>query len=159
MRERTGRRSRRSPGIRSGHFKTSLTGLSPVLAEIARYCSSTAQLLQVHSHGVGIIAGLGDEEQLRRYMPAVAEEGALFASCGSEASRSPDGKSSSRQALPGTTVGDSSNSWLWRTIAAGTGPHNGNFFFVAAPFSSPWYRPANRLARVEASVPAPTVKS
>jgi len=57
-----------------------------VLAEIARYCSSTAQLLQVHSHAVGIIAGLGDEDQLRRYMPAVAEEGALFASCGSEAS-------------------------------------------------------------------------
>lgn len=57
-----------------------------VLSEIARRCSSTAQLLQVHSHAVGIIAGLGTPEQLRRYMPAVAEEGCLFASCGSEAS-------------------------------------------------------------------------
>lgn len=57
-----------------------------VLAEIARQCSSTAQLLQVHSHGVGIVAGSGDEAQLKRYMPAVAEGGCLFASCGSEAS-------------------------------------------------------------------------
>ena len=58
-----------------------------VLAEIARQCSSTAQLLQVHSHGVGIVAGLASEAQLKRYMPEVAEHGRLFASCGSEASQ------------------------------------------------------------------------
>lgn len=57
-----------------------------VLAEIARQCSSTAQLLQVHSHGVGIVARAGTEQQLKRYMPAVTEGGSLFASCGSEAS-------------------------------------------------------------------------
>lgn len=57
-----------------------------VLAEIARQCSSTAQLLQVHSHGVGIVARASTEQQLKRYMPAVAEGGSLFASCGSEAS-------------------------------------------------------------------------
>ena len=57
-----------------------------VLEEIARQCSSTAQLLQVHSHGVGIVARAGTEQQLMRYMPAVAEGGSLFASCGSEAS-------------------------------------------------------------------------
>lgn len=57
-----------------------------VLAEIARQCSSTAQLLQVHSHGVGIVAQAGSETQLQRYMSAVADDGALFASCGSEAS-------------------------------------------------------------------------
>jgi alkylation response protein AidB-like acyl-CoA dehydrogenase len=53
---------------------------------MARYCSSTAQLLQVHSHGVGIVAGNGTKAQLDRYMPGVADEGHLYASCGSEAS-------------------------------------------------------------------------
>jgi alkylation response protein AidB-like acyl-CoA dehydrogenase len=57
-----------------------------VLAEIARQCSSTAQLLQVHSHGVGIVARAANEQQMKRYMPAVSEGGALFASAGSEAS-------------------------------------------------------------------------
>jgi alkylation response protein AidB-like acyl-CoA dehydrogenase len=57
-----------------------------VLSEMARFCSSTAQLLQVHSHAIGIVAGLGTEAQLDRYMPDVVERGELFASCGSEAS-------------------------------------------------------------------------
>ena len=57
-----------------------------VLIEMARHCSSTAQLLQVHSHGVGIVAGNGSEAQCDRYMPGVAEGGHLYASCGSEAS-------------------------------------------------------------------------
>jgi alkylation response protein AidB-like acyl-CoA dehydrogenase len=57
-----------------------------VLAEIARHCSSTAQLLQVHSHAVGIVAGNGTQAQLDRYMPQVMQEGHLYASCGSEAS-------------------------------------------------------------------------
>lgn len=66
--------------------KNHYLGYYLVLAEVARYCSSTAQLLQVHSHGVGIVAGLGSDAQRRRYMPEVVEEGRLFASCGSEAS-------------------------------------------------------------------------
>jgi alkylation response protein AidB-like acyl-CoA dehydrogenase len=57
-----------------------------VLIEMARHCSSTAQLLQVHNHGVGLVAGNGSEAQCERYMPGVAEGGHLFASCGSEAS-------------------------------------------------------------------------
>jgi alkylation response protein AidB-like acyl-CoA dehydrogenase len=57
-----------------------------VLSEMARYCSSTAQLLQVHSHAVGIVAGLGTKAQLDRYMTDVVKAGHLFASCGSEAS-------------------------------------------------------------------------
>lgn len=57
-----------------------------VLIEMARYCSSTAQLLQVHNHAVGIVAGNGTKAQLDRYMPGVAEQGHLYASCGSEAS-------------------------------------------------------------------------
>jgi alkylation response protein AidB-like acyl-CoA dehydrogenase len=57
-----------------------------VLTEMARYCSSTAQLLQVHSHGVGIVAGNGSKAQLDHYMPGVVDAGHLYASCGSEAS-------------------------------------------------------------------------
>lgn len=57
-----------------------------VLIEMARHCSSTAQLLQVHSHGVGIVAGNGTEAQCERYMPGVVDAGHLYASCGSEAS-------------------------------------------------------------------------
>jgi alkylation response protein AidB-like acyl-CoA dehydrogenase len=57
-----------------------------VLIEMARHCSSTSQLLQVHSHGVGIVARNGTAKQLARYMPGVAEDGHLYASCGSEAS-------------------------------------------------------------------------
>lgn len=57
-----------------------------VLIEMARYCSSTSQLLQVHSHGVGIVAGNATQAQLDRYMPGVSEDGHLYASCGSEAS-------------------------------------------------------------------------
>ena len=36
--------------------------------------------------GVGIVAGNGMTKQLDRYMPGVADEGHLYASCGSEAS-------------------------------------------------------------------------
>ncbi len=57
-----------------------------VIEQIARRCSSTAQLLQVHSHAVGMIAGMGSPAQKARYLPEVVKAGALFASCGSEAS-------------------------------------------------------------------------
>ena len=56
-----------------------------VLEAIARGASSTAQLLQVHSHAVGIIAGNADEEQRRRILPQIAREGRLVTSSGSEA--------------------------------------------------------------------------
>jgi len=55
-----------------------------VLEAIARNCSVTAQMLQVHSHAVGMVALLGSD--IGRYMEPVVEEGALFASVGSEAS-------------------------------------------------------------------------
>lgn len=55
-----------------------------VLETVATNCSATAQMLQVHSHAVGMIAALGSN--IERYMAPVVEEGALFASVGSEAS-------------------------------------------------------------------------
>jgi alkylation response protein AidB-like acyl-CoA dehydrogenase len=56
-----------------------------VLETLARADSSTAQLLQVHCHATGMIAGLGTREQRDSYMTEVAREGKLVASIGSEA--------------------------------------------------------------------------
>ena len=56
-----------------------------ILETIAAGCSSTAQLLQVHSHAVGIIAWNANEAQRERYLGDVVRNGALIASCGSEA--------------------------------------------------------------------------
>ncbi|MEI2415349.1 acyl-CoA dehydrogenase family protein [Orrella sp. JC864] len=55
-----------------------------VLETIARNCSVTAQMLQVHCHAVGMVARLGKD--IKQYMDMVVQEGALFASVGSEAS-------------------------------------------------------------------------
>jgi alkylation response protein AidB-like acyl-CoA dehydrogenase len=56
-----------------------------VLETLAHADSSTAQLLQVHCHATGMIAGLGSEAQCDFYMNEVAGEGKLIASIGSEA--------------------------------------------------------------------------
>lgn len=56
-----------------------------VLETLANADSSTAQLLQVHCHATGMIAGLGTEAQRAFYMNEVARHGKLIASIGSEA--------------------------------------------------------------------------
>jgi alkylation response protein AidB-like acyl-CoA dehydrogenase len=55
------------------------------LEALAAVDSVTAQLLQVHSHAVGVVARLGTQQQRELFMPPVVEQGALFASVGSEA--------------------------------------------------------------------------
>lgn len=64
-----------------GHFATYYR----VLETLARADSSTAQLLQVHCHATGMIAGLGTPTQRDFYMTEVARDGKLIASIGSEA--------------------------------------------------------------------------
>ncbi|HLI52651.1 MAG TPA: acyl-CoA dehydrogenase family protein [Thermomicrobiaceae bacterium] len=56
-----------------------------MLETIAVGAASTAQLLQITSHASGIVAYLGNDEQRRRILGDVVENGALIASCGSEA--------------------------------------------------------------------------
>jgi alkylation response protein AidB-like acyl-CoA dehydrogenase len=56
------------------------------IEEMAKQCSSTAQLLQVHCHAIGYLALHANKAQKDRYLPLVVNEGKLFASCGSEAS-------------------------------------------------------------------------
>jgi alkylation response protein AidB-like acyl-CoA dehydrogenase len=61
-----------------------------LIEHLAIIDSPTAQLLQVHSHASGILAGLASEEQRRRFLPEIVAEGKLLASVGSEAK--PTGK-------------------------------------------------------------------
>lgn len=56
-----------------------------ILETVAAGSASTAQLLQITSHASGIVAYLGNDEQKRRILGDVVENGALIASCGSEA--------------------------------------------------------------------------
>ena len=61
-----------------------------LLEALARIDTVTAQLLQVHSHALGIVSGLADEDQRGRLLPEIVSEGKLLASVGSEAK--PSGK-------------------------------------------------------------------
>lgn len=61
-----------------------------LIERLARIDSVTAQLLQVHSHALGIVARLSTEEQRRRLLAPIVNEGRLLASVGSEAN--PAGK-------------------------------------------------------------------
>jgi alkylation response protein AidB-like acyl-CoA dehydrogenase len=61
-----------------------------LLEHLARIDSVTAQLLQVHSHALGILSRLAAPEQLRALLPEIVARGRLLASVGSEAK--PTGK-------------------------------------------------------------------
>ena len=61
-----------------------------LLEALARIDSVTAQLLQVHSHALGIACGLADAGQRESLLAPIVARGALLASVGSEAK--PTGK-------------------------------------------------------------------
>jgi len=61
-----------------------------VIERLARIDSPTAQLLQVHSHALGILSRLATPAQQERFLPEIVAEGRLLASVGSEAK--PTGK-------------------------------------------------------------------
>ena len=61
-----------------------------LLETLSRIDSVTAQLLQVHSHALGIVSALSSDEQRRRLLPDIVAAGKLLASVGSEAK--PSGK-------------------------------------------------------------------
>jgi alkylation response protein AidB-like acyl-CoA dehydrogenase len=56
-----------------------------LLETLARIDSVTAQLLQVHSHALGIVAGLADAGQRRGLLSEIVADGRILASVGSEA--------------------------------------------------------------------------
>jgi alkylation response protein AidB-like acyl-CoA dehydrogenase len=55
-----------------------------VLERLARADTSTAQLLQVHSHAVGVLSRHASEAQKGKFLPDIVENGRLVASVGSE---------------------------------------------------------------------------
>lgn len=55
-----------------------------IVERLATWDSSTAQLLQVHSHALGILSRAATPEQARKYLVPIAEAGELVASVGSE---------------------------------------------------------------------------
>lgn len=61
-----------------------------LIERLAMIDSPTAQLLQVHSHALGIVSGLATDAQRQRFLPDIIEHGKLLASVGSEAK--PTGK-------------------------------------------------------------------
>jgi alkylation response protein AidB-like acyl-CoA dehydrogenase len=61
-----------------------------LLEALARIDTVTAQLLQVHSHALGIVSGLSSDQQRQRFLPDIVARGKLLASVGSEAK--PSGK-------------------------------------------------------------------
>lgn len=69
---------------------TSYRDYYELIEHLARIDSPTAQLLQVHSHALGILSRLGTPEQQRRFLPEIVAGGKLLASVGSEAK--PTGK-------------------------------------------------------------------
>jgi len=56
-----------------------------LLETLARIDSVTAQLLQVHSHALGVVAGLADAGQRRGLLAEIVADGRILASVGSEA--------------------------------------------------------------------------
>jgi alkylation response protein AidB-like acyl-CoA dehydrogenase len=69
-----------------GHYRD----FYELIERLARIDSVTAQLLQVHSHALGIVARLGTDEQRDLLLPEIVADGKLLASVGSEAK--PTGK-------------------------------------------------------------------
>ena len=61
-----------------------------LLGQLAAIDSPTAQLLQVHSHALGILSRLATPAQQQQFLPGIIAEGKLMASVGSEAK--PTGK-------------------------------------------------------------------
>lgn len=61
-----------------------------LIEHLAQVDSPTAQLLQVHSHALGILSRLATPAQQQRFLPEIVAEGRLLASVGSEAK--PTGK-------------------------------------------------------------------
>jgi alkylation response protein AidB-like acyl-CoA dehydrogenase len=121
------------------------------LEALACVDSVTAQLLQVHSHAVGIVARLATEQQRSLFMPPVVEHGALMASVGSEAK--PTGKladisRTELEELPGgryrltcqkyfASLAPAADELLIWTAVPGDGPYHERSVIVLVPRTAP----------------------
>ncbi len=55
-----------------------------IIERLATYDSSTAQLLQVHSHALGILSLVATDQQAEKYLVDIVNQGKIVASVGSE---------------------------------------------------------------------------
>lgn len=70
-----------------------------LIEKIASVDAPTAQLFQVHSHSIGMLAHAATEEQMEKYVAPLALEGKLVASVGSEATPGKKGAGASTTTL------------------------------------------------------------
>lgn len=121
-----------------------------ILEALARGDSSTAQLLQVHSHATGVIAGLGSHEQKQHYLGKVVKEGALIASVGSEAlltKSGPEVYEAELKRAPGgyrltcakafASLGPAAAFYLLWVAVEGEGPYGERMSFAVVPRETP----------------------
>ncbi len=59
-----------------------------LLSRLASFDANTSQLLQVHSHALGILANAADERQREAYLEPIIRDGLVLASVGSESAPS-----------------------------------------------------------------------
>ncbi|MFL5864888.1 MAG: acyl-CoA dehydrogenase family protein [Solirubrobacteraceae bacterium] len=122
-----------------------------VLEALARIDSVTAQLLQVHSHALGIVSGLADATQREALVGPIVARGGLLASVGSEARPSgrladiaraeleerPDGGyrlSCQKYFASGSSAADELLIW---TAVPGAGPYSERSLIVLVPADAP----------------------
>src|SRR3984957_1093660 len=122
-----------------------------LLEALAQIDSVTAQLLQVHSHALGIVSGLADDAQRVSLLPGIVTEGKLLASVGSEAKptgklgdiarteleRLPDGRyrlSGQKHFASGPSAADELLIW---TATPGGGPYPERSVCVLVPADAP----------------------
>jgi alkylation response protein AidB-like acyl-CoA dehydrogenase len=122
-----------------------------LLEALARIDSVTAQLLQVHSHALGIVCGLADATQRRALVEPIVARGALLASVGSEAR--PTGKladiaRTELEELPGGTYrltcqkyfasgSSAADELLIWTAVPGAAPYSERSVIVLVPADAP----------------------
>jgi alkylation response protein AidB-like acyl-CoA dehydrogenase len=122
-----------------------------LLESLARIDTVTAQLLQVHSHALGVVSGLADERQRRELVSEIVAGGKLMASVGSEAK--PSGKladiaRTELEELPGgghrltcqkyfASLAPAADELMIWTAVPGPGPYQERAIIALVPTSAP----------------------
>lgn len=125
-----------------------------LLEHLARIDTVTAQLLQVHSHALGIVAGLTGGEQQRQLLGEIVPAGRILASVGSEAK--PTGKLAdiARTELE-ETPGGGYRLTCQKYFASGAAAADELLIWTAVPGSGPY---TQRSVCVLVSASAPEVE-
>ncbi len=121
-----------------------------LLETLARIDSVTAQLLQVHSHALGIVSGLADEAQRRALLPEIVAQGRIMASVGSEAK--PTGKLADIARTELEETGGGYRLTCQKYFASGSSAADELLIWTAVPGAGP-YAERSIIALVPADAP------